>query len=158
MSSTTNPPEQFFARSMRFSDVDLVVANETSAYKYPWSKQNFLDCLQSGYQCWVLADKKQIIAHGVISIAICEAHLLTLCVHPKYQRLGFGRKILILLLDRASQMDSSECFLEVRITNKVAISLYESMGFESIGRRKGYYPSELGREDALIMSRVLPIP
>ena len=158
MSSTTNPPEQFFARSMRFSDVDLVVANETSAYKYPWSKQNFLDCLQSGYQCWVLADKKQIIAHGVISIAICEAHLLTLCVHPKYQRLGFGRKILILLLDRASQMDSSECFLEVRITNKIAISLYESMGFESIGRRKGYYPSEQGRDDALIMSRVLPIP
>ena len=158
MSLITNPEEQFFARSMRFSDVDLVVANETSAYKYPWSKQNFLDCLQSGYQCWVLADKKQIIAHGVISIAICEAHLLTLCVHPKYQRLGFGRKILILLLDRASQMDSSECFLEVRITNKVAISLYESMGFESIGRRKGYYPSEQGREDALIMSRTLPIP
>ena len=158
MSSITNPQEQFFARSMRFSDVDLVVANETSAYKYPWSKQNFLDCLQSGYQCWVLADKKQIIAHGVISIAICEAHLLTLCVHPQYQRLGFGRKILILLLDRASQMDSSECFLEVRISNKVAISLYESMGFESIGRRKGYYPSEQGREDALIMSRVLPIP
>ena len=154
MSTITTPQEQFFARSMRFSDVDLVVANETSAYKYPWSKQNFLDCLQSGYQCWVLADKKQIIAHGVISIAICEAHLLTLCVHPKYQRLGFGRKILILLLDRASQMNSSECFLEVRITNKAAISLYESMGFESIGRRKGYYPSEQGREDALIMSRI----
>ena len=158
MSSIISPKEQFFARSMRFSDVDLVVANETSAYKYPWSKQNFLDCLQSGYQCWVLADKQQIIAHGVISIAICEAHLLTLCVHPKYQRRGFGRRILILLLDRAAQLDSSECFLEVRISNRIAISLYESMGFESVGRRKGYYPSEQGREDALIMSRTLPIP
>lgn len=158
MSSIISPKEQFFARSMRFSDVDLVVANETSAYKYPWSKQNFLDCLQSGYQCWVLVDKQQIIAHGVISIAICEAHLLTLCVHPKYQRRGFGRRILILLLDRAAQLDSSECFLEVRISNRIAISLYESMGFESVGRRKGYYPSEQGREDALIMSRTLPIP
>jgi ribosomal-protein-alanine N-acetyltransferase len=158
MSSITSPQEQFFARSMRFSDVDLVVANETSAYKYPWSKQNFLDCLQSGYQCWVLADKQQIIAHGVISIAICESHLLTLCVHPKYQRRGFGRKILILLLDRAAQLESAECFLEVRISNRIAISLYESLGFGSVGRRKGYYPSEQGREDALIMSRTLPIP
>ena len=85
MSSIINPKDQFFARNMRYSDVDLVVSNETLAYKYPWTKQNFIDCLQSGYQCWVLADKQQIIAHGVISIAICDAHLLTLCVHPQFQ-------------------------------------------------------------------------
>jgi len=143
---------------MRYSDVDLVVSNETVAYKYPWTKQNFIDCLQSGYQCWVLADKKTIIAHGVISIAIWDAHLLTLCVHPQFQRLGFGRRMLILLLDRAAKLNSSECFLEVRISNETAISLYKSIGFDAVGSRKGYYPAAQGREDAVIMSRALPLP
>tara|TARA_Y100001970_G_scaffold164030_1_gene200418 strand:- start:127 stop:558 length:432 start_codon:yes stop_codon:yes gene_type:complete len=143
---------------MRYSDVDLVVSNETIAYKYPWTKQNFIDCLQSGYQCWVLADKQKIIAHGVISIAIWDAHLLTICVHPQFQRLGFGRRMLILLLDRAAKLNSSECFLEVRISNETAISLYKSIGFDAVGSRKGYYPAAQGREDAIIMSRTLPLP
>ncbi len=158
MSSIITPYDQFFARNMRYSDVDLVVSNETIAYKYPWTKQNFIDCLQSGYQCWVLADKQKIIAHGVISIAICDAHLLTLCVHPQFQRLGFGRRMLILLLDRAAKLNSSECFLEVRISNETAISLYKSIGFDAVGSRKGYYPAAQGREDAIIMSRTLPLP
>ena len=158
MSSIISTQDQFFARNMRYSDVDLVVSNETLAYKYPWTKQNFVDCLQSGYQCWVLADKQTIIAHGVISIAICDAHLLTLCVHPQFQRLGFGRRMLFLLLDRAAKLNSSECFLEVRISNEIAISLYKSIGFDAVGSRKGYYPAAHGREDAIIMSRTLPLP
>ena len=158
MSSIISPQDKFFARNMRYSDVDLVVSNETIAYKYPWTKQNFIDCLQSGYQCWVLADKQKIIAHGVISIAICDSHLLTLCVHPQFQRLGFGRRMLILLLDRAAKLNSSECFLEVRISNETAISLYKSIGFDAVGSRKGYYPAAQGREDAIIMSRTLPLP
>jgi len=158
MSSIISPQDQVFARNMRYSDVDLVVSNETLAYKYPWTKQNFIDCLQSGYQCWVLADKQTIIAHGVISIAIYDAHLLTLCVHPQFQRLGFGRRMLFLLLDRAAKLNSSECFLEVRISNETAISLYKSIGFDAVGSRKGYYPAAQGREDAIIMSRTLPLP
>ena len=158
MPSIISPQDQVFARNMRYSDVDLVVSNETLAYKYPWTKQNFIDCLQSGYQCWVLADKQTIIAHGVISIAICDAHLLTLCVHPQFQRLGFGRRMLFLLLDRAAKLNSSECFLEVRISNETAISLYKSIGFDAVGSRKGYYPADQGREDAIIMSRTLPLP
>ena len=149
---------RFFIRNMRYSDIDLVVKNETAAYDYPWSKRNFIDCLQSGYQCWVLASKEEIVAHGVVSVAVGECHLLTLCVHPHYQRQGYGRKVLNLLLDRAHKLDSSECFLEVRTRNKTAISLYESMGFAVIGERKNYYPATRGREDAYIMSRTLPIP
>ena len=149
---------QFFVRSMRYSDVELVAENEAAAYTYPWTKHNFIDCLQSGYQCWVLANKQRIVAHGVISVAITEAHLLTLCVHPGFQRQGYGRRMLNLLLDRAYKLESSQCFLEVRTQNKTAISLYVSMGFEEIGQRKGYYPGKQGREDALIMSRHLPLP
>ena len=147
---------QFFARSMRYSDLDLVVQNEIAAYEHPWSKRIFIDCLRAGYQCWVLANKQRIVAHGVMSVAIGECHLLTLCVHPEYQRRGYGRKIFKLLLERACKLDAVECFLEVRSSNQSAINLYRDMGFVQIGERESYYPGKNGREDALIMSRSLP--
>jgi [ribosomal protein S18]-alanine N-acetyltransferase len=149
---------QFFARNMRHSDIDLVVQNEAAAYEHPWTKRIFIDCLRAGYQCWVLANKQKIVAHGVMSVAVGECHLLTLCVHPDFQRHGFGRKVFKLLLDRAYKLEAAECFLEVRTGNESAITLYKSMGFTVIGERENYYPGKDGREDAFIMSRILPLP
>jgi len=149
---------EFFARTMRSSDVEIVALNEAAAYEHPWTKRIFLDCLRAGYQCWVLANKQQIVAHAVMSVAIGECHLLTLCVHPDHQRRGFGRKLFKLLLDRAHKLDAGVCFLEVRRSNESAIELYRSMGFLQIGERRNYYPGKSNREDALILSRDLPIP
>ena len=147
----------FFARTMRSSDVELVAQNEAACYEHPWTKRIIVDCLRAGYQCWVLANKQQIIAHAVLSVAIGECHLLTLCVRPEYQRHGYARKLFKLLLDRAHKQDADVCFLEVRRSNEGAISLYRSMGFVQIGERKNYYPGKSDREDALIMSRNLPL-
>jgi len=166
MLSPANPSIDFFARTMRASDLDLVVQNETAAYDHPWTKRIFIDCLRAGYQSWVLANKQEIVAHGVMSVAIGECHLLTLCVHPKYQRYGYGRKLFNLLLDRAQKLDAKVCFLEVRSSNAGAIALYNSLGFIQIGERKNYYPTEKNREkkrdkareNALILSRELPLP
>ena len=158
MSTEPNMATRFFARTMRHSDLDLVVQNEVAAYEHPWSKRIFVDCLRAGYQCWVLANKQQIVAHGVMSVAIGECHLLTLCVNPEFQRLGYGRKLFNLLLDRAHKLDAEICFLEVRASNEAGINLYRSLGFTQIGERKNYYPGNDGREDALIMSRSLPLP
>lgn len=141
---------------MRSSDLDLVVQNEADAYAHPWSKRIFIDCMRAGYQCWVLANKQQIVAHGVMSVAIGECHLLTLCVKPEFQRQGYGRKIFRLLLDRAEKLQAKICFLEVRCSNLGAITLYRSMGFMQIGERKNYYPDGDTREDATVMSRELP--
>lgn len=158
MLSDTHPKRDFFARTMRTSDVELVVQNEAAGYEHPWTKRIVVDCLRAGYQCWVLANKQQIVAHGVLSVAIGECHLLTLCVHPEHQRHGYGRKLFKLLLDRAYKQQAEVCFLEVRRSNEGAINLYRSMGFVQIGERKNYYPGKGDREDALIMSRDLPLP
>ena len=143
---------RFFARPMRMSDIDFVVRNEKAAYPFPWSRRIFTDCIRAGYQCWVMANKKTIVAHGVLSVAIGESHLLTLCVHPSVQREGYGRKVLSLLLERAKNLKAEVCFLEVRRSNSGAISLYESMGFSVVSERKNYYPNGGNNEDALIMT------
>ncbi len=149
------PSNEFFARAMRSSDLDLVVRNEAAAYESPWSKRVFVDCLRAGYQCWVLANKDQIAAHGVMSVAIGECHLLTLCVAPEFQRAGLGRRLFKLLLEKAAKLDAETCFLEVRKSNSAAICLYQSLGFTQIGERKGYYPGGAKSEDALVMSALV---
>jgi ribosomal-protein-alanine N-acetyltransferase len=155
-SSTAN----VFLRAMRASDLDLVVQSENLSLQNPWSKRIFSDCLRSGYECWVLATRDRIVAHGVLSAAAQEAHVLTICVHPDFRRMGYGRRMLRHLLDKGSRLGAKVSFLEVRPSNKVAVDLYISMGFVQVGERRQYYPANPGeshREDALILSRLLPL-
>ena len=147
-------------RPMRASDLDHVVHNENVSYQNPWSKRIFLDCLRAGYECWVLATRDRIVCHGVLSADVGESHVLTLCVHPDFRGSGFGRRMLRHLLLQAHKKGASVCFLEVRPSNKEARQLYISMGFVQVGERKNYYPAEpatTSREDALILSRTLPL-
>ena len=64
---------------------------------------------------------------------------------------GIGRQMLMLLIERARQAGMGDAFLEVRPSNPLALALYQSVGFVQIGRRKGYYQAENGREDALVL-------
>lgn len=157
MSDLTLPSRELRCRPMRNSDLDLVVQNESATSEHPWSKRIFIDCLRAGYQCWVLVEKEQVVGHVVMSVAIGESHLLTLCIAPQWQRRGHGRRLLRFALERAQRLQAEVCFLEVRPSNQAARVLYRSMGFVQIGERKNYYPSADGREDALILSLRLPL-
>jgi len=48
--------------------------------------------------------------------------------------------------------DTTEVYLEVRVSNTPAISLYEKLGFRVVGRIPRYYSDG---EDAYIMARPL---
>ena len=149
-----------FLRAMRASDLDLVVESENLSLKNPWSKRIFSDCQRAGYECWVLATRDRIVAHGVLSAGAEEAHVLTICVHPDFRRQGYGRRMLRHLLDKGYRKNASVCFLEVRSSNAEARQLYLSMGFVQVGERRQYYPADQGathREDALILSCPLPL-
>ena len=74
---------------------------------------------------------------------------------PAEQGQGHGRRILEHLLKLARFQRSERVFLEVRPSNPHAVALYESVGFNEVGRRPNYYPTQRGREDALVMAMEL---
>ena len=80
-----------------------------------------------------------------------EAHILNLCVRSDLRGRNVGRQMLLLLLDRARHAGMDDALLEVRPSNTLAVSLYQSMGFVEMGRRRGYYQADGGREDALVL-------
>lgn len=133
-------------------DLDAVIENETRSYAYPWTRGIFADCLRSGHECWVLTVGDRVIGHGILSAAAGEGHLLNVCIRRDEQGQGHGRELVLQMLRRAVARHVSVVFLEVRPTNRVALHLYESLGFNEVGRRRGYYPVEHGREDALVLA------
>jgi ribosomal-protein-alanine N-acetyltransferase len=136
---------------MNRSDLAQVVAIEKSSYHFPWGEDIFRDCLNTRYDCWVCELGEDVLGYGIMSMAVGEAHILNLCVSPKEQKQGIGRKILEHLISIA-KTDAEQMFLEVRPSNIHAIALYDSIGFNEIGVRKGYYEAVNGREDALMLA------
>lgn len=131
----------------------LVVEN--AVYDFPWSRTNFVDCLNSGYDCWMLKAGELHIGHSVLSVGAGEGHLLNITISAGHQRQGLGRYLLRFMLGRASELGAETLFLEVRQSNWIALDLYMSEGFSEVGRRKAYYPGKKAREDALILAAAL---
>ena len=142
-------------RPMMEIDLPEVAGIEQQSYSFPWSENIFRDCLRVGYTCRALDLSGRIIGYGVMSLGAGEAHILNVCVRAEFRNLGFGRRLLEDLLERASSSGVSEAFLEVRPSNLAAIRLYQHLGFEQIGIRRGYYQAPDGREDAIVLKRDL---
>jgi [ribosomal protein S18]-alanine N-acetyltransferase len=143
-------------RPMRTADIKSVLAIEDQVYNFPWNSRTFNDCMKIGYLCWVCERIDEVVGYGILSIGAGEAHVMNICVSPKYQRQGLGRRMMNRLIEVALENRSKTMLLEVRPSNTPAVQLYLSMGFNEIGIRKNYYPTQDGREDALMFSMDLP--
>lgn len=142
-------------RRMQLTDLPDVLRNERRGYTHPWTEGIFRDCLRNGQECWLLMCSDQNVGHGILSVAAGESHLLNVCVHPDFQGHGFGRILVEHLLERARKGEASTIFLEVRPSNVAACELYDKLGFNEVGIRENYYPSNVGREDALVLAKEL---
>lgn len=144
-------------RAMTPFDIPGVGAVERASYPFPWSEGIFRDCLRVGYLCRVAESGGSIVGYGIVAMGAGEAHVLNLCVAEGVRGRGIGRRMLQLLIERSVQAGMQDVFLEVRPTNPHAIALYQSVGFVEVGRRRGYYQAEVGREDALVLKLALPV-
>lgn len=155
MSSALDFLDQAMLRPMEPRDVSDVIVVERLAYSHPWNEKTMHDCLKaSHYHGWVLEIANDIKGYFFLSVVAGEMHVLNLCIHPELQGQGWGRDILHRAFSLATSLyDVNMCFLEVRPSNKAALALYQSEGFNEIGSRKNYYPADQGREDALVMAK-----
>ncbi|NOL50189.1 tRNA (adenosine(37)-N6)-threonylcarbamoyltransferase complex dimerization subunit type 1 TsaB [Pelistega europaea] len=149
----------YWIRPLKRSDLPAVLAIEQKTQYNPWSEGMFFAAfMHVNYHNWALVDgDDQVVAFAVQMIDPDVVNLMTISVAPAYQGHGLGKLLLKWLeLFIASQAQGPYLhLLEVRVSNVVARTLYESMGYEQIGIRKGYYETEGGREDALVLQKNL---
>ncbi len=153
MSAMMNP--RYAYRPMQMADLDAIMTIEPTIYSHPWTRGNFSDSLKSGYSAYVLEEDSQIIGYALVMLVLDEAHLLNLSIAKTYQGQGLGRDLLAHMISISKFHHATNMFLEVRVSNKTAIDLYESMGFCEMSIRRGYYPAHSGREDAVLMGLAL---
>ncbi len=133
--------------------LDTVMAVEQRAYSHPWTRGNFQDALAHGYQMQLLLGGEQLLGYFVAMPGVDEAHLLNITVAPEFQSQGWARMLLDALVLWARSRCAEWLWLEVRVSNLRARTIYEAYGFRKVGERKRYYPAEGDvREDAIVMS------
>lgn len=142
---------------MQVADLDEVLKIEYAVYPFPWTRGNFLDSLNSGYDMWVLRNASQkLLGYFLMMSVVDEAHLLNITVHADLHGRGIGRAMLDNVVKLARDKNLRSVLLEVRPSNQRALAIYARYGFQPIGVRKNYYPAPQNtREDAIVMR--LPI-
>lgn len=138
-------------RRMTLSDLPAVLEIEKHNYQFPWGEDIFKDCFKANYECRVCEELDRVLGYCIVAMGVGEAHILNISVHPEEQNQGIGRKMLEHSIESARGR-AETIFLEVRPSNTAAIALYKNIGFNEIGIRKGYYPAENGREDAIMLA------
>jgi ribosomal-protein-alanine N-acetyltransferase len=136
-------------------DTRSVALLEDQSYPFPWTESIFRDSLRVGYHCSVMEFDVVLAGYSVLATGAGESHLLNVCVRHEFRHRGLGARLLEHMVQQAQQAHANVMFLETRPSNIGAVRLYQAHGFAQIGLRRGYYQAAGGREDALVMRRVL---
>ena len=146
-------------RAIERQDLSHVMKVERLSYSIPWSESVFRESIEGNNECWLIECEGTLSGHAVVSNVLDEVHLLNICISPEFHRRGLGRVLLKHLVSKAEEREAVVFFLEVRASNRSAIDLYFSEGFNEVGLRPNYYPSESGRgrEDAVLMTLELSV-
>lgn len=124
---------------------------DVSAGPYPWPETALVRALQTG-ELQLATAGNETIGFLVSQAVLDETTLLHLAVAGEHQRQGWGRQMMQGWLEQQYQAGQQRLLLEVRSTNQAAVSLYRSLGFDTVGERRGYYVSPDGVDDALVMA------
>ena len=139
-------------RPLTLADLDDVDEIEQRAYATPWSRTMFAsEIAKASSICLGAFEGERLVGYIINSRYVDAWHVMNVAVDPRYRRRGIATRLLDRLFELTADDGRRGYTLEVRVSNEAAIALYERIGFERRGMRRGYYTDN--REDALIMWR-----
>ena len=139
-------------RRLTLSDLTEIEPIERDAYPTPWSRSMFAGELSKPTSVALGAfdaDSGRLIGYLIVSRYVDAWHVMNVAVASSHRRRGIASQLLHELFELTAGDARRGYTLEVRVSNVVAIALYEKLGFRTTGLRRGYYTDN--REDALIM-------
>jgi [ribosomal protein S18]-alanine N-acetyltransferase len=141
-------------RTLQLRDLSAIEDIERDSYATPWSRSMFAGELSKASSvCLGAFDEEtgELIGYLIVSRYVDAWHVMNIAVDSNLRRAGVATALLVRLFEVTSGDGRRGYTLEVRVSNTGAINLYERLGFQPRGIRRGYYTDN--REDALIMWR-----
>ena len=143
-------------RKMQSGDLDQILAMEEQCFPNgAWNRVQYLYELNGNpySELWVLEENGRIIGWYDLWIIFERAEIATIAVDPKKQGRALGGQLMRHLIQRAKSRGCENISLEVRVSNRKAINMYEHFDFIIINTRQGYYKTADGYEDAYLMMK-----
>jgi ribosomal-protein-alanine N-acetyltransferase len=135
-------------RRLAYSDLPSVISIERRSFPTPWSLAMFvLELSKPSGICLAAIEDDEMLGYLICSRYDQTWHLMNVAVIPERRRMGIASGLIARLVEEAGK--GLPLTLEVRVSNREAIAMYESLGFRSAGVRPRYYQDN--GEDALIM-------
>jgi ribosomal-protein-alanine N-acetyltransferase len=134
--------------------VDGIHEIETLSFASPWSKNAFREEGKNPVShFWAMFLNDGLVGYICFWLVDREMQLANIAVHPGFRTRGLGNALLLKMIETGLSRKADSIWLEVRESNRVARTLYQKLGFESIGKRRKYYSDN--DEDAIVMSLTL---
>ena len=139
-------------RPLTEADLPRVLEIENLCFPDPWTEGIFRSSLSDDSERWFAAEKDGILlGYAGLQHVLDEGCVENIAVDPGLRRSGVGTALLKAMEAEAMSLQLAFLTLEVRVSNAPAIALYSRFGFQTLGKRPGYYL--LPKEDALIMTK-----
>jgi len=142
------------------ADLDVLVEIHAAGFRRGWSADE-IDGLLADQSVTGLVLRRQTLfglrrPQGFVLVRSVagEAEVLTIAVAPAARGRGYGRLLMEEALRTLYRDLVPEIFLEVDENNASAVSLYRSLGFVEVGRRKGYYADGQGPGGTALVLRL----
>jgi len=139
---------------MAIGDLDQLMVIEEYSFPTPWKRHMYEHDLTSNpHSCFLVIKNKdtgELMAYIGSWFIIDEAHIGTIATKTEARGLRLAEQLIAYTALLAINKGMTYIILEVRTGNAAAIRLYERLGFDRVGLRRGYY-SDTG-EDAILMT------
>lgn len=125
---------------------------ERLCFSEPWSEDALIYMCSSPVTHAVAVIERasgRLAAYGGCEYVLDEANIVNVATHPDFRRMGCASALLDELEAFLQSKGVKRIYLEVRVSNIAARTLYENKGYRAVGVRKNYY--RLPVEDAAVM-------
>jgi len=129
---------------------------EKENFPLPWDIFTFTPTMEDRRCEGIVAVENGLVVGYCFAIHLDNmVRVLKLAVRKSFQRTGIARRLLQKVLLSAVLKNKLFAFLEVRMSNVSAITLYSKMGFTHVSTLHRYYPDN--KEDANVMAKDLRV-
>ena len=147
----SHKPNHYHLANLTQESVPEIFEIERKSHRHPMSESNIASCFGRLYHNIGIYQSNQLVGFAIVHQVVDEATLMDICITPEVQGLGLGKALMDEVVNASKARHAMVLQLEVRASNSNAIELYKKANFTETGCRIDYYPTDSGREDAVLM-------
>ena len=141
---------QVQVRWMVRRDFAQVLAIEQACFEFPWTEDEFRQCLQQPNCLGMVAEyEDRIVGFVVYETPKNRIFITNIATDPEFQRHSIARQMIQKLVTKMIYQHRYRLAIEIRETNLPALLCFRALGFRTAIIRKNYYENQ--SEDAYVL-------